>query len=178
MGFNVKRMARNVKRTVEGLAGDVFGENKMYDTLNDYQKGVMNQLGQAYSAEVAAGVNPDYSISQNYFKDGIQKQALKGFDTGMQKDIDAGFANSMSGTGNIMASARGLGGLQNELQAKRVGLDYQELLGARERLNAARQGLAGLSNVTTRAQVNKPGLLSGAAQGIGLAASAQSMFGK
>ena len=178
MGFSVKKIARKAKGTAKGVTGAVFGENQTYDTLNDYQKGVMNQLGQAYSDDVAAGVNPDYSISQNYFKDGIQKQALKGFDTGMQKDIDAGFANSMSGTGNIMASARGLGGLQNELQAKRVGLDYQELLGARERLNAARQGLAGLSNVTTKAQVSKPGLLSGAAQGVGLAASAQSMFGK
>lgn len=165
----------SAKRAWNDLSGDIFGKTKTVDTLNDYQKQMMSSLGSDYSADVAAGVNPDYNVSGDFFTNGIQKQALNDFDTNGRRGINAQFAGNMSGTGNLMAASRGLQGLQGDLQKKRTGLDYQELLGARERLNAARQGLAGLANITTKAQVDQPGLLSGAMQGLGMAGSVMSI---
>ena len=183
MGFNIKKTVRKVAKDPIGTTKDfgkdmtdqLFGKEKTYDTLNQYQKDTMQKLGSAYSEDVAAGVNPDYNVSGDYFKNGIQANALKNFDQNTRRGIDAQFAGNMSGTANIMAASRGLQGLQSDLQKTRVGLDYDELTGARNRLNAARQGLAGLANVSTKVKVQKPGLLSGATQGIGMGASAASM---
>lgn len=194
MGFNIKKTVKRAVKdpigTTKDFANDtigatkdfandmtdqLFGKEKTYDTLNQYQKDTMQKLGSAYSEDVAAGVNPDYNVSGNYFRNGIEKQALKGFDTVEQRQIDAGFANSATGTANVMATNRGLQGLQENLRNKAVGLDYNELISARDRLNSARQGLAGLANVSTQAKVQKPGLLSGAMQGIGMGASAASI---
>ena len=186
MGFNIKKTARKAGKAVKDPIGtskdfandmkdQIFGKEQTYDTLNQYQKDTMQKLGNAYSEDVAAGVNPDYNVSGNYFRNGIEKQALKGFDTVEQRQIDAGFANSATGTANVMATNRGLQGLQENLRNKAVSLDYNELISARDRLNSARQGLAGLANVSTQAKVQKPGLLSGAMQGIGMGASAASI---
>ena len=186
MGFNIKKTVRKAVKVAKDPIGatkdfakdmkdQLFGKEKTYDTLNQYQKDTMQKLGSAYSGDVAAGVTPDYDVSGDYFRNGIQASALKDFDQNTRRGIDAQFAGNMSGTANIMAASRGLQGLQSDLQKTRVGLDYDELTGARNRLNAARQGLAGLANVSTQAKVQKPGLLSGAMQGIGMGASVASM---
>ena len=186
MGFNIKKKVRKVGKVAKDPIGatkdfakdindQIFGKEKTYDTLNQYQKDTMSQLGSDYSADVAAGVNPDYNVSGDFFTNGIQKQALNDFDTNGRRGINAQFAGNMSGTGNLMAASRGLQGLQGDLQKKRTGLDYQELLGARERLNASRQGLAGLANITTKAKIDQPGLLSGAMTGLGTAGSVMSI---